>query len=161
MEIYNHFHTSVEKALSEIEPKWRELPGVIICGTHTPENPEFLINKIAEAKEKKLPFLGVCFGHQLAAIQWARESGTKDATSEEFGEGTFVVKKLPKLNVGLKDGESYWNNYEVVIDWEKPENFFTTQSHPEYQSSKDKPHPLLVEFLDYAKFHLHRSHENG
>jgi len=110
------------------------------------------IKKIKEARETGKPFLGLCFGHQLAAIEWARANGTPDATSEEFGEeGTFVVTKLPKLNVGLKDGESYWNNYEVAIDWEKPANFFTTQSHPEYQSSKDNPHPLLKQFIETCK----------
>lgn len=110
-----------------------------------------MISKIKEAKNKKAPFLGICFGHQLAAIEWARANGIPDATSEEFGEGTFVVKKLPELKVGLFDGESYWHNYDVTIEWEKPYNFYTTQSHPEYQSSKDKPHPLLVKFLDHAK----------
>lgn len=86
----------------------------------------------------------------MAAIEYARNVlGIKDATSEEFGEGTFIVKKRKDLNVGLHDGETYWNNYEVDLDdWEKPDNFFTCQFHPEYQSSKENPHPLLVKFLE-------------
>jgi len=151
MEILNTFNTSVEKALSEIDSKWQTYDGLIICGTHSPSNTEFMIDRIAEARKTGRPFLGICAGHQLAAIEWARANGTPDATSEEFGEGTFVVKKLPELNVGLKDGETYWNNYEVVIDWDKPDHFFTTQAHPEYQSSKEKPHPLLVKFLNACK----------
>lgn len=106
---------------------------------------------IAKARDEGTPFLGICFGHQLAAIEWARRSGIKDATSEEWGKGTFVVKKLPRLRVGLFNGESYWHNYEVVIEWEKPAHFFTSQFHPEYQSSKSRPHPLLIDFLNYAK----------
>lgn len=153
MEIYNSFQTSVKKALDEIDINWPKYRGLIICGTHNPEDTERLIDKIKIARELNLPYLGICFGHQIAAIEYARNVlGIKDATSEEFGEGTFVVKKRQDLKVGLHDGESYWNNYEVVLDkWENPENFFTSQFHPEYESSIDKPHPLLVKFIDYAK----------
>src|SRR3990167_10728252 len=152
MQELNNFTTSVEKALTEIDPKWKDYRGLIICGTHTPQNTEEMIEKIKVARETKLPFLGICFGHQICAIEYARNVlGIKDATSEEFGKGTFVVKKLPELNVGLKNGESYWNNYEVAIEWEKPEHFTTCQFHPEYQSSKENPHPILVKFLELCK----------
>lgn len=153
MEIYNSFQTSVKKALDEIDPNWPKYRGLIICGTHSPHDTEKMINRIKEARENGEPALLICAGHQLGAIEYARNIlGIKDATSEEFGEGTFVVKKRKDLKVGLYDGESYWNNYEVVLDgWEKPENFFTSQFHPEYESSIDKHHPLLVEFIKYAK----------
>jgi len=152
MQLRNDFTTSVERALSEIDPLWREYPGLVVCGTHSPHDVEEMIGEIAKARVDGTPFLGICFGHQLAAIEYARNVlGIPEATSEEFGEGHIVVKKLPQLNVGLKDGESFWNNYEVVIKTKHPPHFFTCQFHPEYQSSKDKPHPLLVQFLDYAK----------
>lgn len=151
MQILNDFSTSVRKALEEIDPKYMDYPGVVICGTHTPHDTEELIKVIRLCRLTKTPFLGICFGHQLAAIEWARANGTPDATSEEFGKGTFVVKKDQNLKVGLHDGESYWHNYEVSIDWGKPDWFFTSQFHPEYQSRKSKPHPLLVAFLNHAK----------
>ena len=150
MRVLNDFNTSVHKALEEIDPKYMDYPGLIICGTHAPHDTEYMIIQAREALFTGIPFLGICFGHQIAAIAWAQRSGIPDATSEEFGTGTYVVKKLPKLKVGLHNGETYWNNYEVSIDWDKPSNFFTAQFHPEYQSSKDKPHPLLVSFLNYA-----------
>lgn len=156
MQIYSDFRTSVERALTEIDEKWREYPGLIICGTHDPKNAESLIPLITEARETGLPYLGICFGHQLAAVEYARNVlGIKDATSEEFGIGTFVVKKLPELHVGLHDGETYWHHFEVdkdILDkWDKPSHFFTCQYHPEYQSSIDHPHSFLVNFLNYAK----------
>ena len=153
MEVLNDFNTSVQKALEEIDPDWKTYNGLVICGTHTPHNTEDMIALIKIAREGKIPFLGICFGHQLAAIEYARNVlGIKDATSEEFGTGTFVVKKLPQLNVGLKDGESYWNNYEVDLpEWKNPPHFFTSQYHPEYQSSKGNPHKLLLNFLHYAR----------
>ena len=154
MEIHNDFNTSVEKALSEIDPKWRNLDGLIVCGTHSPdpEKAEMLIDRIQIARETGQAFLGICFGHQLAAIEYARNVlQMYDATSEEWGKGNFVVKKLPHLKVGLHEGESYWHNYEVdefiLNNWEKPWNFITMQFHPEYQSSERHPHPLLVKFL--------------
>ena len=153
MEIYGDFHTSVEKALSEIDEYWRELHGIVICGTHQPKEVEFLLERIRQAREQKIPFLGICYGHQLAAVEYARNVlGIKDATSQEFGEGTFVVKKLHKLKVGLHNGESYWHNYEVDLpQWKNPSHFMTVQYHPEYQSSKSEPHPILVWFLNLCK----------
>lgn len=158
MKVLNDFNTSVEKALSEIDPKWRDYTGLIVCGTHTPHMVDYMIDAIAEAREFNTPFLGICFGHQLAAIEYARNvEGIADATSEEIGSGTLIVKKRPEgLKVGLHDGESYWHNYEVDPEferlvWAKTDYFITCQYHPEYQSSPDKPHPLLVKFLHYAK----------
>ena len=160
MEILNDFNTSVEKALTEIDPDWKSYDGLIICGTHSPENWEEQILKIKEARETSRPYLGICFGHQLGAIEWARNRmKIKNATSEEFGvPGTFVVKKrIDGLKVGLHNGESYWHNYEVAEGVEnefetyKPNTMITVQYHPEYQSSKEKPHRVLIDFLNLCK----------
>lgn len=139
--------------MEEIYPDYRKLDALVICGTHTPHDIEEMIQKIKEARETGRPFLGICFGHQLAAIEYARNVlGIKDATSEEFGKGIFVVKRRLTLKVGLHEGESWWNNYEVVLpQWEKPRHFITVQYHPEYQSSKDNPHIILKVFLEYAR----------
>lgn len=153
MIVLNDFDTSVRRALTEIDSKWESYEGLIICGTHSPEKHdiEHQINEIRKAREDGTPFLGICFGHQLTAVEYARNvRGIKDACSQEWGNGTAVVKKLPKLKVGLHNGESYWHNYEVAIRFDSPPNFFTTQAHPEYQSTKKKPHPLLVSFIRYA-----------
>jgi CTP synthase (UTP-ammonia lyase) len=156
MLVLNDFDTSVRKALTEIDPKWESYEGLIICGTHSPESHdiEHQINEIRKAREDGTPFLGICFGHQLCSVEYARNiRGISNASSQEWGnkDDTFVVKKLPSLKVGLHGGESYWNNYEPSIRWENPPNFFTVQYHPEYQSTKKKPHPLLVKFIQYAK----------
>lgn len=155
MQVIGEFQTSVRRALSEIDKNWASRDGLVICGTHSPTLSEKEINAILEeirgAREEGRGLLGICYGYQMATIEYARNVlGIKDATSEEFGKGTFVVKKRDGLNVGLKNGESYWNNYEVAIDWDIPQNFFLSQYHPEYQSRKGKPHPLLVNFLKYV-----------
>ena len=160
MELIHDFQTSVRKAFDEIDPNWENYKGFVVCGTHNPFvlDSELLLNTIKHARENNIPFLGICFGHQMAAVEYARNVlGNTDASSEELGpwNADFVVVKLPRLKVGLHDGESYWNNYEVLPDfekiWIKPKNFITVQYHPEYQSSKEKPHPILVEFLKMCK----------
>ena len=170
MKILNDFQTTVRKALEEIDPNYESYDGLVVCGTHRPELVEQMINEIYNARVKGTPFLGICFGHQLAAIEYARNVLKQPgATSEELFDPRnkeyinnlqippqFIVIKRPGgLKVGLHDRESWWNNYEVLPDfekmWKKPPHFITCQFHPEYQSSKDKPHPLLVQFMNLCK----------
>jgi CTP synthase (UTP-ammonia lyase) len=164
MDVLSDFDTSVRRSLTEIDPKWEKYPGLIVCGTHSPNNVEEQILRVKEAREKKLPFLGICHGHQIAAVEYARNVlGVKNATSEEWvhydspagRQSTFIVVKLPTLKVGLHGGESYWNNYEVIDGfsevWKKADSFITCQYHPEYNSSVKNQHPLLVTFLQHAK----------
>lgn len=150
MEILNDFSTSVRKALAEIEPDYEKLNGLVICGTHNQKNTEELIDTIRRAREEKIPTLLICAGHQLGFIEYCRNVlGIKNATSEEFGtQGTFVVVKRPQMKVGLHEGESWWSNY-MLIDgvWEMPKHFISVPYHPEYQSTKDHPHPILKEFI--------------
>lgn len=165
MQILNDFHASVEKALEEIDRNYLKYRGTVVCGTHTPHDVDELISEIRKAREASTPFLGICFGHQLAAIEYARNVvGWKSATSEEFSEkGDFIVRKMEKMRVGMHTVyendtprlESFWHQYEVHPDfydlWKKNDNFITVQYHPEYQSSKNSPHPILVKFLNHAK----------
>lgn len=177
MQLINDFQTSVRKAFDEIDPDWEKYNGVVICGTHSPEKTEEAIEVIRLCRESGIPFLGICAGFQLAAIEWARHVlGVTDATSEEFGTGTFVVKKMPGFRVGIKMSqggfENYWHQYTVDISYlagltiflsegfadmikvaDKP--FFAVQFHPEYNSTPDKPHPLLKNFLKSCKEHTH------
>ena len=154
MKIYGDFTTSVIRAFNEIDKNWQSYNGIVVCGSHKPKGQEELIELIGQLLDNETPFYGECWGYQLASIAYARyKLGITDATSEEWSKsGTPIVKKISKgLNVGLKNGESYWNNYEVAIDWEKPENFFVAQYHASYQSKLTKPHKLIVNFLNYAK----------
>jgi len=163
MIIIGDFNTSVKKALFEIDENYREHEGLIVCGTHAPKdgNVYDTLVKLKRARGVGTPTLGICFGLQLMAIEYAQNILNQDsATSQEFGEGDFVVRKMQSLVVGLINGESYWHNYEVVPElYEQMKKdifhpgYFGVQYHPEYQSSKDKPHPILTKFLDACKVH--------
>lgn len=157
MFILNDFSTSVRRALEEICPDYKSLAGLVICGTHNQQNVDEMIDAIRNARRAKIPTLLICAGHQLGAIQWVRDNGIPDATSEEFGEGTFVVKKRKEPKIGLHDGESWWSYFEVDKDIEErymetlPDFFFSVAFHPEYQSSKFAPHPILEQFIKLCK----------
>jgi len=151
MLILNDFTTSVRRALSEIDPNWESYNGLIVAGTHNQQNVDEIIEKIKYARDNKLPALLICAGHQLGAIQWARDNGIPDATSEEFGQGTFVVMKRPEQKVRIHGGENWWSKYEVAIHWDIPSHFIAVPFHPEYSSTIDNPHPLLVKFINICK----------
>lgn len=168
MKLLGDFTTSVEKAFDEIDSKWREYDGLVVCGTHAPHDTDKILEALRIAREKGRPTLGICFGLQMMAVEFARNvMNINNATSQEISDtGHFVVKKLPNLHVGLgKDGESYWHNYSVdpwtlwLMNDAKTEGYYKgVQFHPEYQSSKDKPHPLLVEFLNICSGNVDTPH---
>lgn len=159
MEILNDFSTSVTKALDEIDPKWKDYTGLIIAGSWPGENDEKVVTdclgKLKEAEEKGIPVLGICLGMQVIGIS----RGWK-------------LSKLKERHVGIyevngwwgKTYETFWHDYEVRKYWQdgildgfysvnhhKEKNIIGVQFHPEYQSSKDKPHPILVEFLNLCR----------
>jgi len=182
MEILNDFSTSVKKAFTEIDPNWESYNGLVVCGTHDPHDIEEMLEKIRYAREDRRPFLGICAGHQYAAIEYARNVlGIKDATSEEFGQGTFVVKKLPERRTGIypviwrnrTTFESHWHHYALSLEYAKDFKpqwdisstddivevmqfidhpfFMGIQFHFEYQNTRNNVHPIGREFLDTCK----------
>lgn len=154
MEIIGDFNTSVHRALEEIDPNYDKLVGLVVCGTHSPDmgKVQYALGRIQLARETEIPALLICHGYQLGAIEYARNVlGIKDATSEEFGEGTFVVTRRPEMKVGYHGGESWWSNFDVVIDWPIPDSFVAVPYHPEYQSSKENPHKDLIKFINECK----------
>ncbi len=62
-----------------------EVHGILVPGGFGSRGVEGKIAAIKYAREKQVPFFGICFGMQLAAIEFARNvCGIKDATSREF-----------------------------------------------------------------------------
>lgn len=157
MEILGDFQTSVRKALSELDSNWADLDGLVVCGSHSREGHEKIIESIRDARTAGRPALLICYGHQLGAIEFARNMlGKTDATSEEFGgRGYKAVVRRQQPLVGLHNGESYWSYYEVepslLNEWHMPDNWIAVPYHPEYESSYWKPHPLLAKFIELCQ----------
>ncbi|MFC0410400.1 CTP synthase [Roseomonas elaeocarpi] len=60
--------------------------GILVPGGFGERGAEGKIRAVQFARERKIPFLGICFGMQMAVVEAARnEVGLKDASSTEFG----------------------------------------------------------------------------
>jgi CTP synthase len=59
--------------------------GILVPGGFGDRGVEGKIAAIQKARERKVPFFGICFGMQLAVIEYARNvGGVAEATSQEF-----------------------------------------------------------------------------
>lgn len=74
-----------------------DVDGILVPGGFGERGVEGKISAIQYARENEVPFFGICYGMQLAAIEFARNvCGIKDATSREFakprkGQRNFVI----------------------------------------------------------------------
>lgn len=74
---------------STAEKQLREVDGIVIPGGFGDRGVEGKIEAVRYARENRIPFLGICLGMQVAAIEFARNVvGWKEANSTEFDEGT-------------------------------------------------------------------------
>jgi CTP synthase len=75
---------------------------------------------IQYAREQKIPFLGICFGMQLACVEFARNvCGLTDAMTSEVTETTAdpVIDFLPdQRNLDLKGGTMRLGSYDCVLE---------------------------------------------
>ena len=61
--------------------------GILVPGGFGQRGAEGKIRAATFARERKVPYFGICFGMQMACIEAARNlAGVKDANSTEFGE---------------------------------------------------------------------------
>jgi CTP synthase len=76
----------LEKKQSEIE-RLKSMDGIIVPQGWGKRGVEGKIKAVQIAREEKIPYLGLCFGMQMAVIEFARNIvGLKDANSEEVNE---------------------------------------------------------------------------
>ncbi|MBN2057266.1 MAG: CTP synthase [Candidatus Saganbacteria bacterium] len=73
----------------ELEPLFQDVHGLVVPGGFGARGIEGKIRAIRYAREKKIPFLGLCLGMQCAVIEFARNvCRLKGAHSSEFDPGT-------------------------------------------------------------------------
>jgi len=82
----------VDSALIEqgnVEELIGDVDGIVVPGGFGDRGIEGKIEAIRHAREKRIPYLGICLGMQLAVIEFARNvAGLKNANSKEFNEAT-------------------------------------------------------------------------
>ncbi|HDJ30435.1 CTP synthase [bacterium] len=90
------------RAVRELE----KFDGVIVPGGFGSRGVEGKIKAIEFCRTHKIPYLGLCFGMQLAVIEFARNvAGIKDANSAEFNPGgkNNVIDIMPEQKVLLRE----------------------------------------------------------
>ena len=69
--------------VAELEP----LHGILVPGGFGERGSEGKIASVKFAREREIPFFGICLGMQMACIEGARNlAGISDASTTEFGE---------------------------------------------------------------------------
>ncbi len=96
--------------------------GILVPGGFGPRGVEGKMVAIKFAREKSIPFFGICYGMQLAAIEFARNvCGIKDATSREWHDdtkrnGNFVIDIMSdQRNVLAKGGTMRLGAYNCAL----------------------------------------------
>ena len=88
---------------SQIKKLLKGVSGILIPGGFGMRGTEGKISAISYARKNKIPFLGICFGMQMAVIEFARNTlKIKNAGSSELNKKCFPVIGL--LNEWSKDG---------------------------------------------------------
>jgi CTP synthase len=90
--------------ISEIKNKLKDVSGILIPGGFGKRGTEGKIEAIKYARLNNIPFLGICFGMQMAIIEFARNKmNIKKATSSEFEtRGVPIIGLITEWN---KDGK--------------------------------------------------------
>jgi CTP synthase len=72
---------------AEIAARLEPMHGILVPGGFGERGSEGKIASVRFARERKVPFFGICLGMQMACIEGARNTaGIKHASSTEFGE---------------------------------------------------------------------------
>ena len=90
--------------VSEIKKKLKNISGILIPGGFGKRGTDGKIEAIKHARLSKIPFLGICYGMQMAIIEFARNQlSLKNATSSEFDKKGLPIIGL--INEWTKDGK--------------------------------------------------------
>jgi CTP synthase len=75
-----------ESADADIAARLEPMHGILVPGAFGERGAEGKIASVRFAREREIPYFGICFGMQMACIEGARSlGGVPDASSTEFG----------------------------------------------------------------------------
>jgi CTP synthase len=128
--------TDLETGALTIESALEGVDGVIVPGGFGTRGIEGKIQVIQSCRERNLPFLGICYGMQLAVIEFARnvckitDANTTEIESDGHKVGAPVVCFLPdQQKIVYKGGTMRLGGHDVVIE---P----GTRAHEMYKATK-------------------------
>ena len=167
----------IENPKADIKKLFSELKGIIIPGGFGSSGIEGKIKAIKYCREHNIPFLGLCYGMQLAVVEFARDvCGLNNANTTEVNPKTKypVIDILPEQkNITNKGGTMRLGAYKAVLkDKSKVKEMYNNQKeiserhrhrfevNPEYHKilqdmglvfSGMSPNNRLVEFIELPK----------
>ncbi len=172
--------TDLEQGKMTAREALKGVSGVIVPGGFGSRGTEGKIEIIKYVRDNKIPFLGICFGMQLAVIEYARNKcGLTGANSTEINPDTKypVVDILPEqkaisnkggtMRLGaykaiLKTGTLAYNLYNSEVVWERHRHRY--EVNPEMHkilteagliisgASEDKKLAEFIELKDHPYF---------
>ncbi|EDL50351.1 CTP synthase [Erythrobacter sp. SD-21] len=74
-----------EQSSADIAAQLEPMHGILVPGGFGERGSEGKIASVRFARERKVPFLGICLGMQMACVEGARNAGFGKASSTEFG----------------------------------------------------------------------------
>lgn len=102
-----------------LKDTFKNIKGIIVPGGFGSRGIEGMILSIQYAREKNIPFLGICLGMQLAVIEFARNvCGIKEANSTEFDDicqKPIIDLMADQKNIVNMGGTLRLGNYECKL----------------------------------------------
>ncbi len=96
-----------------------QLDGVLVPGGFGSRGAEGKIRAIEYARTHDIPFLGICYGFQLAVVEYARSIGIEEANSSELKPESknHVIDLMPEQDTVLeKGGTMRLGAHEITIE---------------------------------------------
>ncbi|MBZ3882616.1 CTP synthase 2 [Sciurus carolinensis] len=150
---------------------WQKLckaDGILVPGGFGIRGTLGKLQAISWARTKKIPFLGVCLGMQLAVIEFARNClNLKDANSTEFEPNALVPMVNPNLINQFEQKDLSFVGQDVdgqrmeIIELANHPYFVGVQFHPEFSSRPMKPSPPYLGLLLAATGNLNTYLQQG
>lgn len=114
--------SDIEKGKISIEKAFKNTDGVIVPGGFGVRGIEGKIQTIQYVRENKLPFLGICYGLQLAVVEFARnvcglkKAHLREAEAEGVGDIIPVIDLLPsQRNIEYKGATMRLGGQDIII----------------------------------------------
>jgi CTP synthase len=159
-------------AQAKYHKAWHEIStasGIIVPGGFGHRGTEGMMLVTKWARENEIPFLGVCLGFQVAAIQFARDvCGMKEATSEEFDAQAkdHVVVYMPELDRENLGGTMRLGLRKTIFqqdtEWSRARSLYGgVEVIEERHRHRYEINPKLVEKMEKAGLHFVGKDETG
>ncbi len=113
------YDSSDQNQFKELQEKLSKYQGIVVPGGFGTRGLEGKIKAAEIALDRKIPYLGLCLGLQMAVIAAARKSGFKDATTFELSDDKskqIIVTMKDQADKIMTGGTMRLGNYDCEIE---------------------------------------------